>query len=140
MSSVAPAWEPGLSPGDRGGVVFVRQAEERPPLQIWINFGILAGRSATPAEIERLARVTLEAASGASPPVTVVSVTIVSEERYEIGAQAEASVHQVRIELAADALPEDSASRMELVEGLLEQAHAWALTCVSDRPNSRAGS
>jgi hypothetical protein len=68
---------------DRRGLVFVREPEERPGLQIWINFGIFAGRSATPAEIYRLAHTLLDA---------VPSVTIVSEERYEVGAHAEASV------------------------------------------------
>ena len=55
------------------------------------NFGIFAGRAVTSAEIDRLAQWLLD---------EVDAVTIVSEERHEIGKAAEASTHQVRIEVA----------------------------------------
>ena len=53
-----------------------------------MNFGVFAGRDATPAEIDRLAEWLLD---------EVGEVTIVSEERHEIDAHGEAVIHQVRI-------------------------------------------
>ena len=53
------------------------------PLEIRINFGIFAGRQATPAEIDDLARALL--------PV-LDEVTIVSEQRHEITQASEVSV------------------------------------------------
>ena len=56
---------------------------------IRINFGVFAGREATAAEIDELARALL---------VEVESVTIIAEQRYIVDREMEASVHQIRIE------------------------------------------
>ena len=63
-----------------------------------MNFGVFAGRAATPAEIDRLAEWLLD---------EVGEVSIVSEERHEIDTHGEAVIHQVRIEVE----PGDKKSR-----------------------------
>ena len=57
---------------------------------IRINFGMFAGREATQAEIDDLARDLL---------AEVEPVTIVAEQRTIADRDMEASVHQIRIEL-----------------------------------------
>ena len=59
-----------------------------PAIEVRVNFGIFAGRDATAAEIDRLAEWLLD---------EVGEVSIISEERHEIDAHVEASVHPVRI-------------------------------------------
>ncbi len=86
-------------------------------LEIRINFGIFAGREATQAEIEELAHALLE---------TVPAVSIVSERRYEFGAQVEAAVHQVRIDVAGE-------DRDALEDRLLDAATSWARSCIAER-------
>jgi hypothetical protein len=100
--------------------------EQGPPpgLEVRVNFGMFAGREATPAEIDELAEQVLE---------KVPSVSIVSEERHEIDSHSEAAVHQVRIEVGADALPEESRSREELAGRLIETAERWAHACIAER-------
>jgi hypothetical protein len=100
--------------------------EHGPPrgLEVRVNFGIFAGREATPAEIDVLAEQVLE---------KVPSVSIVSEERHEIDSHSEAAVHQVRIEVGADALPEESRNREELAGRLIETAERWAHACIAER-------
>ncbi len=109
------------------GLVFVSDPEVRPALEIRINFGIFAGRVATPAELERLATWLLD---------IVPAVTIVSEERHEIGRGSEGSVHQVRVDLVRGSLPDDATERQELEERILERAEYWARSCISDRPSA----
>lgn len=87
-------------------------------LLVSVNFGILAGRNATPAELEELGH-RLVAAAG--------DVSIVSEERFELGRHAEAEVHQVRIEVDGAAL--DEALRASVVA----TAERWARACAADR-------
>lgn len=81
-----------------------------------MNFGVFAGREATAAEIEELARDLHERVAG---------FAIVAEHRFEFGEDAEASVHLVRIEL-------DEADD-ELRGRLLEIVERWADACISDR-------
>ena len=105
-------------------MAFVAQDQESPALEIRVNFGIFAGREATAAEIDRLAEWLLD---------EVGEVSIISEERHEIDAQVEASVHQVRIEVAADRAPGPGPERTALEERILERAEHWARLCVSER-------
>lgn len=105
-------------------VAFVVERQEPPPLEIRVNFGVFAGREATAAEIDRLAEWLLD---------EVGEISIISEERHEIDARVEASVHQVRIEVAPDRLPADAAERSTLVARVLERAEHWARLCVSER-------
>ena len=105
-------------------MAFVVPEHESPALEIRVNFGIFAGREATAAEIDRLAEWLLD---------EVGEVSIISEERHEIDAQVEASVHQVRIEVASDRVPGPGPERTALAERILERAEHWARLCVSER-------
>jgi len=89
-----------------------------------VNFGMFAGRGATPAEIDRLAEWLLE---------EVGDVSIIAEERHEIDANVEASVHQVRIEVASESVPADGAARDRIEHRILERAEHWARACIADR-------
>ncbi len=95
--------------------------EDRPQIafldedgDIRVNFGVFAGREATQAEIDELANVLLE---------EVDAVTIVAEQRTIADRDAEASVHQIRIELDEEADPQ----RPLLI------AERWADACVAER-------
>lgn len=105
-------------------IAFAVHEHEPPALEVRVNFGIFAGREATPAEIDELATQLLE---------KVGSVSIVSEERHEIDTHSEAAVHQVRIEVGADSLPEERRSREELAGRVIETAERWAGDCIADR-------
>ena len=86
-------------------MAFAVRQHEPPAIEVRVNFGVFAGREATAAEIDRLAEWLLD---------EVGEVSIVSEERHEIDANVEASVHQVRIEVAPTASrPTSSARRIE---------------------------
>ena len=61
---------------------------------IRVNFGMFAGREATRAEIDDLAKALLD---------EVDAITIVAEQRTVADREMEASVHQIRIELAEEA-------------------------------------
>jgi hypothetical protein len=109
---------------DLDTLAFAVHEHEPPALEVRVNFGMYAGREATPAEIDDLATQLLE---------KVGSVSIVSEERHEIDDHSEAAVHQVRIEVAADSLPEDRGNREELAGRLIETAERWAGACIAER-------
>ena len=81
---------------------------------IRVNFGMFAGREATRAEIDDLANALL---------AEVDAITIVAEQRTVADREMEASVHQIRIELA-----EDSELQRPLL--ITEQ---WAEACVAER-------
>ena len=91
---------------------------------IRVNFGVFAGRAATAAEIDRLAGWLLD---------EVGEVSIIAEERHEIDENVEASVHQVRVEVATDRVPDDEPDREELVQKLVERTDHWARACIADR-------
>ena len=95
-----------------------------PPLEIRVNFGVFAGRAATPAEIDDLARALLPEVGG---------VSIVAEERHEISEGVEASLHQVRVEVGEEHLPSSPAELTELADTLVSEATRWARACVADR-------
>jgi hypothetical protein len=105
-------------------IAFIVETPESPAIQIRVNFGVFAGRPATAAEIDKLAMWLLDEVDG---------VTIVAEERHEIDDTVEASVHQVRVELAADRAPEDRTERRSLAERLVERADYWARMCIAER-------
>src|SRR5437588_10863232 len=85
--------------------------QPQPGIEVRVNFGVLAGRNATPAEIDRLAEYLLD---------EVGEVSIIAEERHEIDAHVEASVHQVRTEAAPDKLPGDPLRARTLQQPLLD--------------------
>ena len=109
---------------DEPTMAFAVHRHDPPAIEVRVNFGIFAGREATPAEIDRLAEWLLD---------EVGEVSIISEERHEIDANVEASVHQVRIELAPGRVPDGRDERDALEEKLLERAEHWARLCVADR-------
>lgn len=105
-------------------MAFAVHRHDPPAIEVRINFGVFAGREATAAEIDRLAEWLLD---------EVGEVSIISEERHEIDAQVEASVHQVRIEVSPDRVPAGDAERQEIEERILQRAEHWARLCVSER-------
>src|SRR4051795_8212478 len=105
-------------------MAFAVHGREPPAIEVRVNFGIFAGREATPAEIDRLAEELLDG---------VGEVSIISEERHEIDAHVEASVHQVRIEISSHRVPADAPERRAIEERILERAEHWAHVCVADR-------
>ena len=104
-------------------IAFVAEPREHAAIEVRVNFGIFAGREVTAAEIDDLARILLE---------EVGSVSVVSEERHEIDKDVEVSVHQVRVEVGKDALPE-GAEIPALAERIAMLAEHWAEGCISER-------
>jgi hypothetical protein len=94
------------------------QPTESGGFEIEVNFGVLAGRQATPAELEELGRELVAEAGGAS---------VVAEDRLEVGPHSEAELQQVRIELDADALDETMRGRVVAI------AERWARECAAER-------
>jgi hypothetical protein len=105
-------------------LAFATRTFEPPVLEIRVNFGMFAGREATPAEIDALA---------AALQDKVTELTIVSEARHELSGHSEATVRQVRIEVSGQELPFDEHELDELRGRLIETAERWARECASDR-------
>jgi hypothetical protein len=97
---------------------------EPPGLEIRVNFGMFAGREATPAELDELAQALLP---------EVAEVSVVAEHRHEVGRETEATVHQVRVEIALAELPETDVERARLAQRLVDVAERWAEACIADR-------
>ncbi len=99
---------------------FVREHDD-PGIEIRVNFGVFAGRHATPAEIDELAT-----ALGELVPV----FAILAEERHEFAGSVEAKVHQVVVEV-----PRDSAgAEPDFLAGqIVHAANGWALDCIASR-------
>jgi hypothetical protein len=109
---------------DLNTLAFAVHEQSPPALEVRVNFGMFAGREATPAEIDDLAQELLE---------KVTSVSIVSEARHEIDDHSEAAIHQVRIEIPPDSLPDEQVGREELAGRLIETAERWADACIASR-------
>jgi hypothetical protein len=108
----------------------VSRVEQPPALEVRVNFGVFAGRQATPAEIDELGTYMLDA---------VGPITIVAEERHEIDGKLETSVHLVRIEVAAAQVPQNDFERRRLEQRLVERAEHWARACIDRRHNPGVG-
>ncbi|HEV3403763.1 MAG TPA: hypothetical protein VG073_05705 [Gaiellaceae bacterium] len=104
-------------------LAFVARSQARPGLEIRINFGVFAGREATAAEIDVLAQALIP---------ELDEVTIVAEQRHELSAAVEASVHQVRVEVANEHLP-DGAELSDLSDRLVEACDRWARRAIDTR-------
>ena len=89
-------------------------------LEVRVNFGVFAGRNATQAEIDDLARLVQE---------EVEFFAIIAEERHEFGESREAAVRQVVVEVAT----EPTGDADELCERLVELAEKWAAGCIHAR-------
>ena len=111
-------------------MAFAAERRDPPAIEVRVNFGVYAGREATNAEIDRLAGWLLD---------EVGEVSIISEERHLIDPTAEASVHQVRIEVAADRAPADpaGAGRDGAADRRARRALGAALRCRAPRRSHR---
>jgi hypothetical protein len=97
------------------------RTHEEPGIEVRINFGVFAGRTVTPAEIDDLARRVRELAP---------AFAVVAEERHEFGGAVEASVHQVVVEV-----PQEHAGLEAdvLAERIVLEANGWARDCIASR-------
>jgi hypothetical protein len=89
-------------------------AHEGSRLELLVNFGILTGREATQAEIDRLAR-TLT-------PTDRLAIAAERRHEYAEGTETVVNVVSVETEAAPDEIPR-----------LLELCEAWAAECAADR-------
>ena len=106
---------------DEPAISLLVREHEDPGIEVRVNFGVFAGRHATPAEIEELALALRE---------SVPSFAIVSEERHEFGDAVEASVHQVVVEVPQEIADEEP---QLLAERIVFAANGWALECIAAR-------
>jgi hypothetical protein len=98
--------------------------QEPAGLEIRINFGVFAGRDATTAELEELGRLLLPEAG---------EVSIIGEERHELGTGAEIVLHQVRVAVPPNAVPGDRGERKQFCQRLVTLAEIWARQCINER-------
>jgi hypothetical protein len=81
---------------DGSPLAFLAEPTDAADIEIRVNFGVFAGREATNAEIDDLARDLLD---------VLGRVSVVSLRRHEFDHEGEAAIHQVKVEAeAADAL------------------------------------
>ena len=85
-----------------------------PGLVVRVNFGVYAGRNATQAEIDDLARSLRDLAD---------SLAILAEERHEFGGDVETMLRQIVIEITSDV---DDGE-------VIGRAEAWARSCIASR-------
>ena len=105
-------------------IAFATRSAERAGVEVLVNFGIFAGREATPAELDDLAHALLR---------EVGAVTIVSEQRHEVSEASEAAVHQVRVAVDPGGVPDRPPEELEW--HVIRTAEEWARACVADRPS-----
>jgi hypothetical protein len=102
-------------------IAFRVHGREAAALEVRVNFGVFAGRNATQAEIDDLARGLQE---------IVGSFAIIAEERHEFGNDVEASARQIVIEV----VPEFVDAELDtLGERVVARAERWARACIDDR-------
>jgi len=102
-------------------IAFRVEEHEQPALEVRVNFGVFAGRNATQAEIDDLARLLND---------VVESFAIVAEERHEFGGDREASLRQVVIEIGPEYTGFDAD---ELCDRVLRIADSWATASIQAR-------
>lgn len=111
----------GLGPSADGKTAFMAMDRNEFPIafakdaDVIVNFGILSGREATQAELDRLALALRHGGAGAQ-------MTITAERHQDYGRDFEGVIHQVRVTLAG--------SPAEWVEAICAE---WALACAEDR-------
>jgi hypothetical protein len=106
--AIDPAEFPVAFPDEAGSIV--------------VNFGVLTGREATQAEVDRLALALRQAGAGAD-------MTITAARRQDYGRHSESVSHQVHV-----AVPGSPAPWVEAICG------AWAVSCAEDRSIEPLGS
>src|SRR3954447_6116214 len=105
-------------------VAFATNGRTSPAIQIRVNFGIIAGREATPAEIDSLARDLL---------AIVDDVSIIAEQHYEIGHGREAVVHLINVEVDPKDLRDPEGDAGDVTSELTDAATRWAEACAEAR-------
>jgi predicted RNase H-like nuclease len=105
--------------------VITYETRPAPALQFIVNFGVFTGREATHMDIRRLAEALL---------AVLPSVTVFSEHRLEVGTRSEVDLHQVRVEVAHEALPTAEHDVDALRAGLSELIAGWARACLTSFP------
>jgi hypothetical protein len=98
--------------------------QEPAGLEIRVNFGVFAGRDATSAELEELGKLLVPEAG---------EVSIVGEQRHEISEDAEVVLHQVRVSVSPELVPDDAGERKEFRVRLVTLAEIWARQCINER-------
>jgi len=98
--------------------------QEPAGLEIRINFGVFAGRDATTAELEELGKLLVPEAG---------EISITGEERHDITEAAEVVLHQVRVAVPPEAVPNDPNERKAFCERLVTLAEIWARGCFNQR-------
>jgi hypothetical protein len=104
-------------------IAFIAE-QETSGLEIRVNFGIFAGRDATTAELEDLGKLLVPEAG---------EVSIVGEERHEMSDSADVMLHQVRVAIQAERIPDVGAERDDFCERLVTLAEIWARQCIHER-------
>ena len=102
-------------------IAFRVHPHEGPALEVRVNFGIYAGRNATAAEIDDLAR---------SLRADVPAFAVIAEARHEFGNDVETSLHQVVIEVERQNAGDLSDA---VCERIVELAERWAAACIASR-------
>jgi hypothetical protein len=105
-------------------VIAFAAGRENTGLEIRVNFGVFAGRDATPAELEDLGKLLVPEAGSAS---------IVGEQRHEMSDGAEVVLHQVRVAIPPALTPADPAERQALCGRLVGLCEIWARRCIHER-------
>ena len=105
-------------------LAFYQRQPEPPGLEVRVNFGVFAGRPATPAELDDLAQILLQ---------KVGEVAVVAEDRRLVGGESEASLHQVRVEVDPEYIPPDEHEADVLAGRIVEAAESWARGCAAER-------
>jgi len=100
---------------DEPALAFRERERTHAPVVVRVNFGVYAGRNATQAEIDDLAR---------SLNDVVSAFAIVAVERHEFAGDVEAMVRQIVIEAETD----DDVS-----DEIVARAEAWASSCIASR-------
>jgi hypothetical protein len=104
-------------------IAFVTE-QEPAGLEIRVNFGVFAGRDATSAELEELGKLLVPEAG---------EVSIVGEQRHEISEDAEFILHQVRVSVSPDNVPNDPGERKAFCERLVTLSEIWTRQCIHER-------
>jgi hypothetical protein len=105
-------------------VIAFATEEDPAGLEIRINFGVFAGRDATSAELEELGKLLVPEAG---------EISIVGEQRHEISEDAEVVLHQVRVSVSRENVPEDPEERKDFCGRLVTLAEIWARQCINER-------
>jgi hypothetical protein len=109
---------------DEPPIAFCERRPARTALEVRINFGVFAGRDATAAEIDDLGQLLLP---------EVGDVAVIAEQRRELSDDSEVALHQVRVEIDEDRLPQDEYELGELCGRLVAIAEQWTRECVAAR-------